>query len=161
MKQLFLLSCLLLALACNNAVPAGKAPENDTAAGTAQAKDSIPVADTSTLNGAWVLQPQLSSDTAAGRMPRIQFDVNAGRFTGNTGCNSMSGSFVKKADSLVFDQRIITTRIACTGYNEKAFLDNLLRVNHYEIANGVLLLKENETVLFRWVRKTTPPVNKA
>ncbi len=49
------------------------------------------------------------------------FDLQRGRFTGNTGCNSMSGNFVKKEDGLLFNEDIITTKKACEDYNEKTF----------------------------------------
>ena len=163
MKYLFLLGCITVVLACNNAVPASRAAEKkDTAvaAGATRAKDTTFAADSTTLNGSWLLQPQLASDTAAGKIPRINFDVATARFTGNTGCNSMNGRFEKNGNSLVISRQVITTKMACMGYNEKAFLDNLFRVNRYEIKDGVLLLKEDETVLFRWVRKLAAPVNK-
>ncbi|MDR6342571.1 heat shock protein HslJ [Filimonas zeae] len=117
--------------------------------------------DTS-LGGQWYLQPQLPSDTGAGKIPQIIFSATEDKFTGNTGCNQMTGMFTRKGDSLRFDERIISTRMACMGYNEKAFIDNLLRTNRFEIKNGVLMLMENETILSKWVRKLEDqPIKKA
>lgn len=122
---------------------------------------AVTIIDTS-LEGLWRLQPQLPSDTAAGRIPEIIFSATENRFSGNTGCNRMTGIFMRKADSLRFDERIVTTRMACMGYNEKIFLDNLLRTNRFVIKGGVLMLMENETVLSKWVRHLEDqPIKKA
>src|SRR5712691_10819347 len=74
-----------------------------------------------TLAGNWQLQPVLASDTASGKIPTLNFDLVHHKFTGNTGCNSMSGSFILKEDALSFSEQIISTKMACEGYNEKAF----------------------------------------
>lgn len=134
---------------------------NDTLKSNTDSVITIAPVDTS-IEGHWYLQPQLPSDTSAGRIPQITFTVTENKFFGNTGCNSMTGMFVKKGDSLRFDERMVSTRMLCTGYNEKAFIDNLLRTNRFEIKNGVLLLLENQTVLSKWVRKLEDqPVKKA
>jgi heat shock protein HslJ len=105
-----------------------------------------------TLSGKWLLQPVLASDTASGKIPTINFDLTKHTFTGNTGCNTMSGSFIIKADSLRFNEQMISTQMACPGYNEKAFFDNLVKTNRYQIKEGVLQLMYNATVLSNWVR---------
>ncbi|MGI8950220.1 MAG: META domain-containing protein [Chitinophagaceae bacterium] len=107
----------------------------------------------SSIEGSWQLQPVLASDTAAGRIPTLNFNLSDRRFSGNTGCNSMSGHFVLKGDSLAFSEQIITTKMACPGYNEKAFIENLTRTNHYKIENGVLELLTDKSVLSKWIRK--------
>jgi heat shock protein HslJ len=109
-------------------------------------------ADT-TISGVWVLQPVLASDTAAGRIPQLNFNLSAKKFTGNTGCNDMSGSFFLNKDSLAFNEHIVSTRQMCQGYNEKAFIDNLTKTNHYKIVDGVLQLMDDQTILSKWTRK--------
>jgi heat shock protein HslJ len=64
----------------------------------------------------------------------------------------MSGSFEIKQDALKFSENVISTKMACPGYNEQPFFDNLLKVNRYEIKNGVLQLMYNTTILSKWVR---------
>lgn len=115
-----------------------------------------PAPDTS-LAGRWVLQPALASDTAAGKTPEISFLTEEARFTGNNGCNNMSGRYSRHADTLVFDERILSTKMACLGYNEKPFMDNLIRTNRFKVQNGVLTLLNNETVLSTWTRYTEKP----
>lgn len=112
--------------------------------------------DTTTLAGQWYLQAVLPSDTAAGKTPSIQLDVVKSRFAGNTGCNSMHGEFFfsKNDSSISFGDKIVTTKMACTGYNEAAFLKSLQKANHYRLDGGVLtFLAEDNSELSRWMRK--------
>lgn len=109
-------------------------------------------ADTS-INGKWFLQPVLPSDTAAGRYPEIIFHLSRKTFSGNTGCNTMNGSFQRTDTSFVFNEKIRLTKKLCTGYNEQAFLNNLLKTNRYKIEDGVLILLFDMTELSRWTRK--------
>ena len=128
---------------------------------TVTANNSI-APDDRTIAGSWVLQPVLASDTAAGRIPKLNFNLVTKKFTGNTGCNDMSGNFLISGDSLSFNEQIITTRKACEGYNETAFIDNLTKTNHYKIVDGVLQLMHDQTILSKWTRKLdTTSSNKA
>ena len=113
---------------------------------------NIKMLDTVSLQGKWKLMPVMASDTAAGKIPFLDFDLKAGKFSGNTGCNNISGSFLFKEDALQFGENMISTKMECTGYNEKAFLDNLIKTNRYEIKDGVLQLMYNTTILSKWVR---------
>jgi heat shock protein HslJ len=112
-------------------------------------------ADTGHLNGTWFLQPVLPSDTATGKIPTLIFNVNKSRFTGHTGCNSISGRFEISGKILRFDSNLITTRMACPGYNEGAFIKSLLHTNGFKFDNGVLILLFDATELSRWTRQ--PP----
>ena len=109
------------------------------------------------LQGKWFLIPVLASDTGAGRVPTIVFDIAHGHFSGNTGCNSMRGSFRATDSTIVFDERIITTKMFCVGYNENTFLKNLIRCDGYKIKNGRLILMAEGGEVSRWSRKFTPP----
>ena len=112
-------------------------------------------ADTNRLDGTWFLQPVLASDTATGKIPTLIFNVNTSRFSGHTGCNNMSGRFEMSGKTLRFDSNLITTKMACPGYNERAFIKSLLRANGYKFDNGVLILLFDATELSRWTRQ--PP----
>jgi heat shock protein HslJ len=143
----------LLLLACQ--APAGGPSPKDTVA-----KAIVPQApDTTTLAGSWFLQPVLPSDTGAGKTPSLQLDVVKSRFSGNTGCNTMRGQFwfSKSDSSLSFSDKIITTKMACQGYNEAAFIKSLQHANHYRLRNGVLSLQADNTELSRWMRKPSVP----
>jgi heat shock protein HslJ len=109
--------------------------------------------DTVSLAGEWFLVPVLASDTAAGKLPSIRFNLALRKFSGFTGCNQMSGSFTLQADQLHLDQNISFTKTVCPGYNEKEFITNLLRVDHYKIKEGVLWLTTDQTPIAKWMRK--------
>lgn len=111
-------------------------------------------ADSASLSGEWFLQPVLESDTATGRLARINFDLVRKRFKGFTGCNQMNGAFGIKGDGIFFDKDITVTRIACAGYNEKDFIVNLLRVTRYQLKDGVLSLLIDKTPVSKWIRKS-------
>jgi heat shock protein HslJ len=145
MKQLFLAGIFLASVTCHSDNPS-VTTHNDAFAMKSNSLANV------TLAGTWELQPVLASDTATGRIPTIHFDLDKQKFTGNTGCNSVSGSFLLKGDSLIFNEQIISTKMACAGYNEKAFLDNLFKTNRYQIKEGVLQLMFNATILSNWVR---------
>jgi heat shock protein HslJ len=109
--------------------------------------------DSAALAGEWYLQPVLASDTAAGKLPVLRFNLAQKKFTGFTGCNQMSGAFRIVSDQLQFDKDITVTKIECEGYNEKEFLINLLRVDHYKIREGVLWLMIGQAPISKWMRK--------
>lgn len=155
----FTLLVSIMVLSCKGS-PGNNLPTPDS---TNEAKKDTPVAqapatqkDTTKLGGLWFLQPVLASDTATGKIPRLNLDLSAKRFTGNTGCNNMNGSFDFTDTTLQFNQRIVTTKMACIGYNEKEFIESLLRANTYKLQNGILILMFNQTELSRWTRKVAP-----
>lgn len=142
MKHLMFASLFLSAVINNKAF-------NDAAS---TMHNIVTMPDTSTILGKWELVPIMPSDTAAGRIPQLNFDLATKKFSGNTGCNTMSGSFEINKDALSFGANMISTKMACQGYNEKAFIDNLLKTNRYEIRDGVLQLMYNTTILSKWER---------
>ncbi|MES2371461.1 MAG: META domain-containing protein [Bacteroidota bacterium] len=111
------------------------------------------VTEPAMIAGDWFLQPVLPSDTAAGHIPAISFDLAKKKFKGFTGCNNMSGSFIVSGDALSFDKDITTTKVVCEGFNEKEFIANLLRVDHYQIKEGILILLIDKTPISKWMRK--------
>jgi heat shock protein HslJ len=151
-------------LACNNTA-GSKQPGNDSTASLIDTPppppppagmDTSMPKDTTSLAGTWFLQPVLTSDTAAGHIPRLLINLKEKRFSGHTGCNNMSGTFDYTDSSLAFNKNIMTTKMACVGYNEKAFLESLLRTNRFQLENGMLILLFDETELSRWTRKVMP-----
>ncbi|HEY6902306.1 MAG TPA: META domain-containing protein [Puia sp.] len=155
----------LLAAACQS--PANnpeKKPSDSVIATSAGAKPSAasgkPSApDSTTLGGTWYLQPVLASDSATGKVPMLTLDLAKTKFTGNTGCNSMRGElwFSRNDSSLSFSDKIVTTKMACPGYNEPAFMKSLKSTTHYRLRNGVLTLMSDNAELSRWMRKPTQP----
>jgi heat shock protein HslJ len=110
------------------------------------------------MSGKWVLIPALDSDTAGGHVPEIQIDVKESKFSGNTGCNRMSGTFFASDSATIqFSDKMITTRMYCAAYNESAFLQNLLRVDNYKFRKGMLVFSVGTVEVFRWKRKAPAP----
>jgi len=120
---------------------------------TNMSESSRPVADSASINGQWYLQPVLPGDTAAGKVPTINFRLSDNSFTGNTGCNTMRGTFERTDSTLTFNERIVTTKMLCNGYDEAAFLRSLLRTNQYKVERNQLILLFNGTPLSTWTRK--------
>jgi heat shock protein HslJ len=157
MKTLIiLLACITLA--CENA-PSNNLPKPDSTATALKDTPSAPqhntIKDTTKLGGRWFLQPVLASDTSTGKIPRLELNLSAKRYTGNTGCNDMSGT-LEYTDSTITFVQPVTTKMNCVGYNERAFLENLLRTNRYHLENGMLILLFNQTEISRWTRKVMP-----
>jgi heat shock protein HslJ len=121
------------------------------------------------MGGKWQLIPAMDSDTANGHMAEIQIDTKESKFSGNTGCNKMSGTFfASDSASIQFSDKMITTRMFCSGYNESAFLQNLLRVNNYKFRKGMLIFSVGDIEVLRWKRtaaaskkSTKPPAAKS
>jgi heat shock protein HslJ len=110
--------------------------------------------DSMKISGEWFLQPVLPSDTATGLIPSLSFDLAKKTFKGFTGCNQMNGGFMISGDALMFDKDLTLTKIACEGFNEKEFITNLLRVDHYQFRDGLLILLINKTPISKWMRRS-------
>jgi heat shock protein HslJ len=107
----------------------------------------------SELDGKWYLQPDLTNDSFNNRIPEIRFDITQNRFSGNTGCNQMSGNFTVTEKTLRISDKMITTRMFCPGYNEMSFLKNLLKTDGYHFSDGLLIMTSGDSVIFSWSRK--------
>ena len=79
------------------------------------------------------------------RTPSLVF--NAGIFTGNTGCNSMSGRVNYDNKDLRFNPTINTSKMSCNEYDESAFLSLLKRVDNYSLTGNTLELRQGTTRL--------------
>lgn len=142
--------------ACQNSGPAHTAKTYDTLARVARIGTSPAAPDTTTLGGMWYLQPMLPADTATGKIPTLDLNLEKSRFSGNTGCNTMHGEFwfSKTDSSLSFSDRMNITKMSCPGYNEPAFIKSLRSAGRYRLRDGVLtLLSDNNTELSHWTRR--------
>lgn len=150
MKQIaFFLIFLLAAEACHT----GNSQTSEDSTNTQQnisATPSLPVADTTKLSGRWNLIPAMASDTAAGKLPYLVFDTI--RISGNTGCNNFSGGYLQSGSGLRFDSNMISTRMACPGYDEATFIKNLLQTTGFDKKGDTLVLKEDVTPISYWLK---------
>jgi heat shock protein HslJ len=107
----------------------------------------------SALAGKWYLKNDPHADSSDNRIPEINFDVMQYRFSGSTGCNSMSGSFTATEKSLHISDKMITTRMYCPGYDELNFLKNLLKTDGYHLNKDLLIMTYGDSVISTWSRK--------
>lgn len=75
--------------------------------------------------------------------------INAARqvFTGNTGCNSMSGSLNFSNKDIRFGRNIVTSKMACNEYDESAFLTALKKADNYAVNGNTLEIRQGNTLL--------------
>jgi heat shock protein HslJ len=89
-----------------------------------------------------------------GEVPFISFDQAKQSAGGNTGCNLFGGSYTTEGSKLTIKDTFSTMR-ACIEDNrmdvERAFLDALQSVSAYEIKDGKLFLKNNDSIVLTFV----------
>lgn len=88
-----------------------------------------------------------------GRTPTMTINANRRVFTGNTGCNSMSGSFNFSDKDIQFSKSINTSKMSCNEYDEANFLAALKKADNYTINGDQLELKQGSTLLLTFRRK--------
>jgi heat shock protein HslJ len=113
----------------------------------------------SALAGKWYLKNDPHADSSSSRIPEIDFDVMQYHFSGSTGCNSMSGSFIATEKALHISDKMITTRMYCQDYNETNFLKNLIKTDGYNFYKGLLYMTSGDSLIAIWTR-IMPPLKK-
>jgi len=94
-----------------------------------------------------------ASDTATqpykywGRTPSVTLNATNLIFTGNTGCNSMSGSFNFSNKDIQFGRNIVTSKMSCNEYDESKFISALKKADNYTVNGNTLELKQGSTLL--------------
>lgn len=158
--------CLWLAgsvwTSCQTPVPKQPDQKTDSLAGQSGSGAAVPVSshssgtpDTTSLKGDWFLEDVKGSPLTSLKTAFIRFDTAKSSFTGNTGCNTMKGIFWYSDNdtSLVFGDRFLTTKMACNGIDEHAFIKSLMSTNHYLLRNSrLVLLSEDGKELSSWKR---------
>jgi len=108
------------------------------------------------LIGTWVIdtmrrQSQLPAETLSNVFIRFSDST----FTGNAGCNHISGLYILKGTSIIFSN-IISTKMACPNLEQEYALLNLLQqtVSAYTVTDKNLLLRDGASnVIFSGVKK--------
>lgn len=108
---------------------------------------------TISLNGNWELQKLWGSDNKWTKNPVLVMDYDNKTFTGNNGCNNITGKFKLAGNFIAFDKQIISTKMACPGYNESAFNNALLKVNKFSITGEELELSQDYIVLLSFKKQ--------
>jgi len=80
----------------------------------------------------------------------INFEAAEKRFTGNGGCNQVSGNYSLDKKNIHFGE-VISTKMSCEDIQfENTFLSTLNSIDHYEQRGDDLLLKKKKDVLLRF-----------
>ncbi|MBK9330947.1 MAG: META domain-containing protein [Ignavibacteria bacterium] len=102
------------------------------------------------VNDIWVMdklgEEILDKDKFKTGLPMIEIQMIENRFTGNTGCNNMSGSFLSVGNLIKFD-KIATTRMMCPGGYDSKVTGALKDSDNYAIENMRLFLKKGDKIL--------------
>jgi heat shock protein HslJ len=147
MKSLFLCLLLLFSLvACNSTK---NSSSKNISLNTGSVKNKL-----GNVAGEWQLQMLFASDNNWAKAPTLQLNLNEKTFTGNSGCNNLSGKFIISDSYFAFDKNIITTKNVCAdSYRvEKAFLDALIKINKYTITKNELELGQGDIVIMKFKR---------
>ena len=80
----------------------------------------------------------------------INFEAAEKRFTGNGGCNQVSGNYSLDKKNIHFGE-VISTKMSCEDIQfENTFISTLNSIDHYEQRGNDLLLKKKKDVLLRF-----------
>ena len=80
----------------------------------------------------------------------INFDVVEKKFTGNGGCNQISGSYTLDKKDIHFGE-VMSTKMSCEDIQfENTFLSVLNSIDHYEQRGDDLIFKKKKEVLLRF-----------
>ncbi|RZM25609.1 MAG: META domain-containing protein [Pedobacter sp.] len=113
----------------------------------------------SQLGGVWELNyvsgPRIAfNGLYPAAKPFIEFNTREKKFSGNTSCNSFSGSLVADDALINFSEPFIMTKMACPGEGEATFVENLKKVNTYSIGSDTTLyFMMGDIVIMRFNKK--------
>ena len=78
----------------------------------------------------------------------LEFSATEKRFTGNGGCNRISGNYLPDKKSSIHFSEVLSTKMSCPDIAfENTFLALLNKTNRYEITGTTMLLKDGNEVL--------------
>lgn len=138
-------SCLLLTAGCSSM----KKNSGKNTAATATA-----------LAGTWVLDYVPTPSGALDSLytfgkPELTFEPAKSRLSGYSGCNRFNGPLVADKQSISFRGDIAMTMKACPGDGESVFMENLKKINRYDVsADGkTLTMIQGDIALMRFHKK--------
>lgn len=105
---------------------------------------SVGNGELSELSGNWELNyisgPRIAfNGLYPGKKPTIKFDITDKKFSGNTSCNSFSGTLVADDSTINFTAPFAMTRMACPGEGEATFTEMLKKVSNYDVVGDTTL----------------------
>ena len=86
----------------------------------------------------------ISNNSSSQKIPQIVFRSADNKFNGNTGCNSMAGTYELKEDNRILLTGIISTKMACMNNMEleSQFLNALEQADNYTLTADTLILNK-------------------
>ena len=82
------------------------------------------------------------------QVPSLNFDPKEKKFSGNAGCNSISGAYQCTGNSLKFVQPMMITRMSCNAAGEKTFIEYLNTVTKFIInGNSLELIADTKPII--------------
>ena len=90
----------------------------------------------------------IKNDSSSQRIPQIVFRSAENKFNGNTGCNSMAGTYDLKEGNRILLTGIISTKMACMNNMEleSQFLNALEQADNYTLTGDSLILNKARMV---------------
>lgn len=82
------------------------------------------------------------------KKPFIVFSEGDNKINGLGGCNTYAGKYQAEGNKLKMTD-VLSTMMACVPgmETENRFMASINKVNEYEIKDGLLMLKQNDTIL--------------
>ena len=102
------------------------------------------------LTGNWALKSLWGLDDSKINKGSIKIDFENRIFSGNAGCNDVSGTFSIKGNLLIFDKNIAITKNNCPANMDKKFIGILMRVNKFDTHDGILEFSQDNIVLISY-----------
>jgi heat shock protein HslJ len=86
----------------------------------------------------------IKNDSSSQRIPQIVFRSAENKFNGNTGCNSMAGTYELKENNRILLTGIFSTKMACMNNMEieGQFLNALEQADNYTLTGDTLILNK-------------------
>jgi len=133
MKTLAAILILMLTVSCNSSKDVAKANSDSNLV--------------SPLTGSYTLV-DMNGKTMVGNSMELIFNSNDNSIAGSSGCNKLFGSYTQDGDQLKFEG-FGTTKMYCDGKMdlEREFIQGLTAVNSLAMADGMIILKNNDSVL--------------
>ncbi len=91
------------------------------------------------------------------KKPLITFEPKELSISGNTSCNSFSGSYTISGSEIKFSDNLLTTEMLCIDGmdGEKAFLNTLKKVNTFSVSSsGKTLYLKKDGITYMKLRKS-------
>lgn len=144
----FSISALLLLNQCTSTrhkSGAGDATKTGKSGGDANVVTNGGQASQKSLQGTWKFDYFTMVNTDKKilfplQIPEITFDTKSKKFSGQAGCNNISGAYSQEGENLSFRQPMIMTRMSCNSSGEKIFIDYINSVQKFRINGNSLEL---------------------